>query len=141
MCNGKKGCCSGTDIMKECGCNSQRNAKFLMPSILLLLVENPSYGYQIMDDLGKKGLQEGPSDPAAIYRILRQLEENSMVTSKWNTKASGPARRLYRITAKGCELLEAWSLMIEQRKSHLERFLTLYRKSASVLKKARNVKR
>jgi len=112
-----------------------------MPSILLLLVENPSYGYQLMDNLDKKELQEGPSDPAGTYRILRQLEENGMVISKWNTKVSGPARRLYRITAKGCELLEAWSLMIEQRKSRLERFLTLYRKITVAKKKGKNVKR
>jgi poly-beta-hydroxybutyrate-responsive repressor len=127
-------------MLKECGCHSRRTAKFLMPSLLLLLVETPSYGYQLMDNLDKKGLQEGPSDPAATYRILRQLEEEGMVTSKWDTKAAGPARRSYRITAKGCELLEAWALAIEQRKARLERFLALYRNSAGALRKVRKTR-
>ena len=94
-----------------------------------------------MEDLDKKKLQEGPSDPASTYRMLRQLEEDGMVTSKWDTKASGPARRSYRITNKGHELLEAWIMTIGERKSRLERLLGLYSGIKTSPKKIRHVKR
>lgn len=126
MCNGEKGCCQGQDMLKACGCHSQRTSKFLMPAILILLAKGRSYGYHLRDDMKKQGLQDGVPDRAAIYRLLRQMELNGTVKSQWATKSSGPARRSYQITAKGRKLLAAWAQTIEQRRERLGRLLAAY---------------
>ena len=130
MCCANKCGCGCDDIMKECGCDGQRSSKYLLPSLLLLLAEKASYGYQLMDNVDRAGLQEGPPDPAAIYRSLRQMEEEGVVRSKWDTRASGPARRLYTLTPRGHELLEAWMIAIGKQKERLERFLARHRAAA-----------
>ena len=53
-----------------------------------------------------------------IYRHLRQLENDGLVLSEWETEGAGPARRVYRLTAEGREMLDLW---IEYMKKELAR--------------------
>ena len=101
-------------------------SRFIEPSILLLLSGKPSYGYELMEELEKIGLHDGSPDPGAVYRNLRRMEEDGLLESEWDTSGTGPARRLYRLTPKGQEYLEAWAVTIEQRKRSLEKFLKMY---------------
>jgi DNA-binding PadR family transcriptional regulator len=54
------------------------------------------------------------------------MEREGLVKSKWNTKGSGPARRIYRITPQGEEILHGWAVTIRKRKEALDQFLRLY---------------
>jgi len=49
------------------------------------------------------------------------------VKSKWNTKGIGPAKRIYRLTPQGEEILHGWAVTLRKRKESLEQFLDLYR--------------
>ena len=75
---------------------------FLHPCLLLLLKEQPGYGYDLVARLKKLGIDD---DSASVYRALRVLEEKRAVSSSWKTSSTGPARRIYDLTTVGEEQL------------------------------------
>lgn len=77
---------------------------FLHPCLLLLLKEQPGYGYDLVARLKKLGLED---DSASVYRALRALEEKDAVSSHWHVSSAGPARHIYRLTPVGEEQLHA----------------------------------
>ena len=70
-------------------------------SIVLLLSEKPLHGYGIMkeveDRIGR------PVNPSLLYPFLRQLEENSLVTSSRRPVGRKP-KKIYELTPTGREL-------------------------------------
>ena len=146
MCN----CCSSDDTalaqavedqashQASCPCPSSRLERFAEPCLLLSLAEEPAHGYQLIEKLARFGLEELAPDPTLIYRTLRRMEQDGLVTSKWVPGESGPAKRLYRLTPEGEELLHAWVMTIRKNRGVLGRFLKLYtRRYAGALSKAR----
>jgi poly-beta-hydroxybutyrate-responsive repressor len=93
---------------------------------LLLLSEKPSYGYELIEGVSEFGFQDSSPDPGAIYRNLRRLEEDGFVISEWETGDSGPAKRYYKLTSDGQDLLRAWASGIRKRKEAFEKFLHKY---------------
>ncbi len=96
------------------------------PHLLLLLMRGSAHGYDLLAQLAVLGFRSAGADQGAVYRTLRKLEEAGCVISRWETGASGPARRMYEITAVGQELLHRWALAFSTRKVRLERFLEMY---------------
>src|SRR3990170_1459994 len=78
----------------------------LSSSLLAFLRRWNAYGYQLVQELAKAGLAS--FDSATVYRTLRQLERAGLVSSFWDTSASGPARRLYALTRAGDTFLSLW---------------------------------
>ena len=87
-----------------------------------------SYGYELIQNLQKYGFLEGQAPPGMIYRHLRQLEEDGLVRSEWQTEGSGPAKRMYRITPEGEEVLGLWIEYMEELAKNLQRFVDIFRK-------------
>lgn len=76
--------------------------RFVEPVVLLLLKKRGrSYGYDLSGDLEEYALTDAEIERAALCRALRQLEKNGNVKSEWDVGNPGPARRVYRLTAKG----------------------------------------
>lgn len=71
--------------------------------LLLLLRPGPSYGYSLRRALAEHQVR---ADPGAMYRVLRQLERDGWLQSRWMQPEAGPRRRLYRLTATGRRHLE-----------------------------------
>ena len=109
-----------------CACPSSRLERFAEACLLLVLQQEPSHGYQLVDRLKELGLEEHPPDPTVIYRTLRRMEQDGFVKSEWLTDGPGPARRLYHVTPEGEELLHAWAITVRKNKAALERFLKIY---------------
>ena len=78
----------------------------LSSSLLAFLRRWNAYGYQLVQELGKAGLAS--FDSTTVYRTLRQLERAGLVSSFWDTSASGPARRMYALTKTGEAVLDVW---------------------------------
>ncbi len=78
----------------------------LSSSLLAFLRRWNAYGYQLVQELGKAGLAS--FDSTTVYRTLRQLERAGLVSSFWDTSASGPARRMYALTKAGEAVLDVW---------------------------------
>jgi poly-beta-hydroxybutyrate-responsive repressor len=84
----------------------------LASSLLALLRVSNEYGYHLSQLLSDSGLPE--SDNGTVYRTLRQLERSGMVSSFWDTSASGPARRMYSLTTAGELFLRGWFDVMEK---------------------------
>lgn len=128
MCS--KDCCSTaseqTGIEVVCKCET-RMQRFLQPCLLLLLKVRPSYGYELVENLRQFGFDDLP-DPATAYKNLRFMEQEGWVTSRWDTGKSGPARRVYRVTREGEDLIQSWAVAIRRTRESLETFLSLFEK-------------
>jgi PadR family transcriptional regulator PadR len=104
----------------------RRIHRFLEPCLLLLLHRNEAHGYELLDGLKPFGFAENPVDLSTVYRKLRGLEEQSFVTSHWDTDSGGPARRLYRITEEGDRYLARWVGDLRETDRVLHHFLETY---------------
>jgi poly-beta-hydroxybutyrate-responsive repressor len=92
--------------------------------ILLLLREWSSYGYDLMERMVAFGF--AAMNPGSLYRALRQLEKDGMVTSIWDTSGQGPARRMYSITEAGEAYLKLWASGIDHYRTMMNSFFRLY---------------
>jgi len=100
--------------------------RYVQPSILLGLNLKPSYGYELIHSIQEFGFVEGQAPPGMIYRHLRQLEEDGLVHSEWETEGTGPAKRMYRLTPEGEEVLEIWIVYMERQAENLQNFIRRY---------------
>ena len=106
-----------------------RPKSWLEPVILLTLREWNSYGYELMKQAATFGFEA--MNPGTMYRTLREMEENGVVRSKWETSGDGPARRMYSITDAGEAYLEFWAKSLEQYQRNMDAFFQLYTGGAS----------
>ncbi|HEU0335016.1 MAG TPA: PadR family transcriptional regulator [Gaiellaceae bacterium] len=93
------------------------------PALLLLLAERPTHGYELLDRLPDL-LGAERVDVGNLYRVLRGLEEEGVVTSEWRADLPGPAKRTYALTAEGRALLDAWLEALGALRAGLDDFLT-----------------
>lgn len=98
----------------------------MQPSILMGLYTKPSYGYELIQTIHRFGFVEGQAPPGMIYRHLRQLEEDGMVFSQWETEGVGPAKRIYQLTEEGREMLALWIGYMEKQARNLNALISEY---------------
>ncbi|MCJ2163596.1 MULTISPECIES: PadR family transcriptional regulator [unclassified Pseudodesulfovibrio] len=103
--------------------------RYVQSSLLMALSKGPSYGYQLIQSIGEFGFLRGDAPPGMIYRHLRQMDEEGLVTSNWDAEGDGPAKRVYSVTPEGLEVLEAWILHMEKQRDRLDAFIERYRQS------------
>lgn len=72
-------------------------------------------------------------DQGNVYRTLRQLEKDNLITSQWDTSAEGPARRIYSLTDAGEQYLSMWANSLEQYQNMLDSFFTCIPTCCSLL--------
>lgn len=100
--------------------------RFLEPCLLLLVHYQEGYGYELAEGLKPFGYEQNPVDTSTIYRLLRDLEERGLVTSRWDTSNSGPARRVYQTTEEGKRHLGWWIEDLRETDRVLHYFLDTY---------------
>lgn len=102
-----------------------RAARFLEPTLCLLLHHGPAHGYTLLERLGEFGL-EG-LDSGVVYRALRDMESRGWVTSAWERKQTqGPPRRVYSLTVQGDRALSEWIADLERTRSQIDHLLDAY---------------
>ncbi|WP_456399579.1 PadR family transcriptional regulator [Mesoaciditoga sp.] len=92
----------------KCAKMGFKSGNILMASLLNLLLKGPSYGYSLVEELGELGIDQSSIPYAIVYRLLRDMESENLITSHWEIEDSGPSRRMYFITDKGKKHLEKW---------------------------------
>src|SRR3954454_10311942 len=104
-----------------------RVERFSEPALLLLLRDRPAHGYELIDSLGElaPGLRV---DMGNLYRSLRTMEAEGLVTSEWDAEAAGPAKRRYEITSAGQRLLDDWASALQKTRERIDTFLRRYEK-------------
>ncbi len=104
--------------------------RFIQPSLLMALLEKPSYGYELSAKIGEFGFLKGDPPPGMVYRHLRQMEEEGLLRSEWDAEGSGPAKRVYALTDEGREVLHAWVDYMDRQARNLTAFVKEYRMRA-----------
>ena len=86
---------------------------------ILARLEEERYGYALREELLSQGLEvpEG-----TLYPLLRRLESQGLLESRWQT-GEGRPRRYYRTSPRGQEALAAMSLEWRSLVGVLERLL------------------
>jgi DNA-binding PadR family transcriptional regulator len=103
---------------------------FLLPAVLLLLSEEPGYGYSLT-----KGLEElrfGRVDRPSVYRALAQLERDGLVESWPGAPTAGQTRRVYGLTEQGQRALRSWMGVIKQERDCLDSVLRRYMATGTI---------
>lgn len=71
-----------------------------LPMLILdLLAVAPRHGYGLSQALVTAGLQ--PIKGAQLYPALVRLEDEGAILAQWEQSESGPARKVYTLTAAG----------------------------------------
>ena len=104
-----------------------RVERFGEPALLLLLSERPAHGYDLLEQLAEL-TGERRIDMGNLYRVLRKLEEDGLVTSEWRDDAPGPSKRIYELTNEGQRLLGGWADALRENQGLISSFLDRYEK-------------
>ena len=101
-----------------------RPRNWLAPVALVVLREESSYGYELMERLEELGFEE--IGAGSLYRTLRQMEKEGLCKSEWDTSESGAARRMYSMTDLGEKYLASWSEGCKKYQQVLDCFYQAY---------------
>jgi DNA-binding PadR family transcriptional regulator/polyisoprenoid-binding protein YceI len=104
--------------------------RFILPAILLLLSEQPGYGYGLVPRL--KEFHFGHVDRPAVYRALAQLEQDDLVEVSSRNPEAGQARRVYGVTPLGERVLRVWMGVIKEEHDYLGQALRRYQATGTV---------
>ena len=68
---------------------------------LSALAEGACHGYGIARRIEQRSEKALLMREGSLYPALRLLEQDELIAGEWETPPSGPARKVYRLTAKG----------------------------------------
>jgi poly-beta-hydroxybutyrate-responsive repressor len=109
-----------------------RPKKWLTPVTLVLLEEERTHGYELMERMEEEfGFEQ--INPGSVYRTLRQMENEGLCVSEWETSnnnggGDGPLRRMYFITEAGEAYLAAWAKACKEYQQLMNEFGRVYRR-------------
>lgn len=100
------------DGRAQLGKHEQDLRKGVLVLATLSRLRSPQYGYSLRQELARQGL---PIEEGTLYPLLRRLESQGLLVSRWLAE-DGPPRRYYELSAKGAELYEdlttAWGSLV-----------------------------
>jgi PadR family transcriptional regulator PadR len=99
--------------------------------VLLLLREQPAHGYDLLDPLATLTREERV-DMGNLYRVLRALEDENIVSSEWRDDLPGPSKRVYELTGPGRGLLDQWVTALGDARGQIDEFLERYEQGKEV---------
>jgi DNA-binding PadR family transcriptional regulator len=102
--------------------HSSRRGRWVEPFVLLLVAEGPTYGYKLIGELDELNVAPEGIDPGMVYRTLRTMDADGLVTTEWGLGGDQP-RREYRLTDEGACALEDWLEVMNERKRLIEYFI------------------
>lgn len=107
----------------------------LGPYVLLALSLQRAHGYMIEEYLNGLGFLN--IQMSTLYRALRRLEREGLVSSSWESGEAGPARRVYTLTSLGRRFLDRWAGALKVYRGLLDRFFSLYSDGSAPATRAR----
>ena len=86
---------------------------------VLSQMKEPKYGYALVQSLEQKGVD---IDPNTLYPLLRRLESQGLLESKWETGGAKP-RKYYQRTEYGKQIYEQLKTYWENLSAGIEKLL------------------
>jgi PadR family transcriptional regulator, regulatory protein PadR len=107
-----------------------RVERFIEPSLLLLLRDGSTHGYDLAEALIEL-VPDERIDLGNLYRLLRSLEEEGIVTSVWDDDHPGRSKRTYELTESGRRLLDTWAEALQTTQETIAAFTRHYHEGSS----------
>jgi len=104
-------------------------AALLEPAVLAAIAAEPAHGYDLRRAVEEMTQGLVVLDPGGTYRVLRQLEKDGFVESRWSDGEFGPQRRTYKMTKDGRELLASWRTDLDRRRHAFESVIEMIDRS------------
>ncbi len=101
-----------------------RPRNWITPVALVLLREESSYGYELMERLEQFSFEQ--ISAGTMYRTLRRMEQEGLCKSAWERSEGGAARRMYSITESGEAYLASWAQACKQYQNVMDCFYQAY---------------
>jgi len=99
---------------------------FLRPALLFLLLRGDNHGYSLLDELEEFGFDSSQVDPSLIYRILREMEADGLVSSYLGEESLGPQRRIYQLLPAGDDYLGLLIHGLRRRREEIDHLVGAY---------------
>ena len=80
----------------------------LKPYLLFLVSKKPMHGFEMIEEISSRSHGIWKSGPAAVYPSLEWLRKAGYIEPTWSGKKGEKARRQYRITGKGAEIIKGY---------------------------------
>lgn len=121
-----------------CPCSGANLDRLVHPAVLMVLCEAPLHGYRIVQRVSRLATFDGKEpDSTGVYRVLRSMERDGLLSGAWNNSERGPARRIYRLTRAGRRCLERWVESLTDYQRAIARLAWEGRKSLGIVTSAR----
>jgi DNA-binding PadR family transcriptional regulator len=112
--------------LNQCSCSGKTLARLLRPAVLALLVREETHGYDIVQQLHKLDLfVDCPPDTSGVYKVLKSMEREGLVSAKWESGDNGPAKRRYALTKDGKACLKRWARTLEGYRAQIDGLLAV----------------
>ncbi|RDW19044.1 PadR family transcriptional regulator [Oceanobacillus arenosus] len=73
--------------------------------VLQLLNERDMYGYQLVKEMDRRSDHSLQMKEGTLYPALHKMEKQEYIEHYWQEQEKGPARKYYRITLEGKDIL------------------------------------
>jgi DNA-binding PadR family transcriptional regulator len=103
------------------------------PAVLTILSDQTEglHGYAIEKALQAfRFFRQQPPDYTGLYRLLKRMEAEGLLSSKESGSQAGPARRAYRLTDRGKGCLSRWLDSLVEYREMLDDLLMQARRTA-----------
>lgn len=108
----------------NCPCLGKSLPRLLRPGIMTILAKKKSYGYEIAQTLsGLLMFEYRTPDTAGIYRALKEMQDEGLVISQWQSTETGPAKKLFEITSDGMKCLNNWKETLDDYQKAIDELL------------------
>ena len=85
--------------------------------ILAVLRDNPGHGYELVDRLRRRSEGIFELGEGTLYPLLYKLEDQGLISGKWEMATGERRKRVYRITPRGRKQLarrsEEWTSLVQ----------------------------
>jgi DNA-binding PadR family transcriptional regulator len=110
----------------SCACSGKSLARLVRPAALAVLAQGPMHGYLISERLkAMMPLAEQGPDHSGVYRTLKIMEEEGLVSSCVEAPEAGPMRRRYTLTPRGRACLDQWMETLKAYRRSVEAIIAL----------------
>ena len=116
----------GKSDFEFCSKQHNKSGRFIEACLLVLLEEEDSYGYSLMEKLETFNFSDDSLNMSIIYRNLKSMETRNLIESYWIKGDMGPDKKVYKLTNQGKEEAEKWIELLRFRKTQLQLIIEKY---------------
>ncbi|MHB1341429.1 MAG: PadR family transcriptional regulator [Coriobacteriia bacterium] len=122
----RRRCCEAADGTRRAG---NGRGSLLEPAVLAALARSEAHGYDLIRTVEELTGGSVIPDAGGLYRMLRRLEGDGLVSSTWEGGDAGPQRREYTLTDDGRALLSHWLQHLTERRVALDALIKAVERS------------